>query len=275
VPRITLANLRAVNQASITRAGARYTPEINPDAPNLQIRALITAIDAVSQSQGYRDRIVGLERDLRGAWAKPQVMEAFDRTEFFKVKKPYGLLSRKEKAEFNRPRRFTYLKDTHQVIVSKPKRIPATEMVEIQTHVDIPGVMVELPSIHFGWESYHSEENADRNPDYPAPALVESLGLRKRGGAVDLVDAHGRPGMLFRKVGDLGDGFRSNLLYIRADLLKKYLDRVGRCLVWINWGEREIEYDGLKNFRDDPEMQAVWDTHAHIHKQFVVWPGLT
>jgi hypothetical protein len=130
---------------------------------------------------------------------------------------------------------------------------------------------VELPSWRFSWESYHSEENQGANADYPAPSLVDYLQLRRVGPAIDLADAAGRPGMLYRTFGDRSDWLRSHLLYLRADLLRKYLNRVGRSLVWINWGERTLNYKTIEAIRTTCAAREVWDRHTHIHKQFVVY----
>jgi hypothetical protein len=113
-------------------------------------------------------------------------------------------------------------------------------------------------------------ENKGGNPDYAAPSLVDYLGLRKSGPAVDLVDESGRLATVYREARH-ADGFRADLLYLRSDLLKKYLARTGRSLAWINWGERTLHYTALEQLRDNPDMRAVWDSHCHIHRQFAVY----
>jgi hypothetical protein len=197
--------------------------------------------------------------------------EAFGRSEHQTIRKPYGELSRAEKALSARTHLMALVCGEVPTRTVSGK-IPADQMVEISTWERIPGVCVELPSFHFAWESYHSEENAGGNPNYPAPALVDLLGLRKKGGAVDLVDAAGRSAMLYREFGNLSDRIRVRVLFLRADFVKKYLARVKRRLVWINWGERGIHYSAAQNLREDPSVQAVWSAHTHIHKDFVIYP---
>ena len=41
---VTLAALKGVNETSIQRAGARYTPSIDSNAPNLELRPLVNAV---------------------------------------------------------------------------------------------------------------------------------------------------------------------------------------------------------------------------------------
>jgi hypothetical protein len=55
-----LARLAAVNEATIQAAGPRYTPGLNPDAPNIEIEHLVDAFDALSLADGWRERIGAL-----------------------------------------------------------------------------------------------------------------------------------------------------------------------------------------------------------------------
>jgi len=58
------------------------------------------------------------------------------------------------------------------------------------------------------------------------------------------------------------------LLYLRKDLLKKYLEESEQKLVWIVWGERSFKSEKLLRLRD--KLQAAWSTHVHIHKKLIV-----
>jgi hypothetical protein len=50
-----------------------------------------------------------------------------------------------------------------------------------------------------------------------------------------------------------------------------YLKQRNMMLVWINWGEREMNYQVAEGLRHDPEVQALWGAHKHIHKEFFVY----
>lgn len=78
---LSLADLKPINQASIQRAGPRYTPAINPNAPNLEIGPLVNAIEALSLSSVYKRRLSDLERELRDAWKKAprEISKLFDK----------------------------------------------------------------------------------------------------------------------------------------------------------------------------------------------------
>jgi hypothetical protein len=138
----------------------------------------------------------------------------------------------------------------------------------------IPGIRVELPSIHFGWESHHSALNDFSGFDLPAPALIQRLGLASKSRQVDFFDADGNPGTLYREAGDGWKGNRHRLLYIRADLLRRYLIESRQVLAWCNWGERDWarKVDGAELI-DNPARQRIYQTYRHIHRSFSYWPS--
>ncbi len=143
---------------------------------------------------------------------------------------------------------------------------------EVPTTRHIRGVRVELPSIGFGWESYHSTHNTFSGFQIPAPSLIERLGLFCRDREVDFFDASGRAATLYRQAGDGYFGDKHKLLYIRADLLRRYLKETRQVLVWCNWGERDWlkKMDG-NDVIPNEGRRRVFQTHAHIHRAFSQW----
>lgn len=136
----------------------------------------------------------------------------------------------------------------------------------------IPGIRLELPYIHFGWESYHSSHNDFSGFDLPSPSFIQRLGLASKNREIDFYDSMGKPGTLYREAGDGWKGDRHSLLYVRADLLRRYLRDTRQVLVWCNWGER----DWLKKMENhdvihDPVRQRIYQAHAHIHRSFSQW----
>lgn len=61
---VTLAQLEKLNEVAIKSAGPRYTPGIDPTAPNIAIGYLADAFDALSLADGWRDRIHGLAQTI-------------------------------------------------------------------------------------------------------------------------------------------------------------------------------------------------------------------
>jgi hypothetical protein len=136
----------------------------------------------------------------------------------------------------------------------------------------VPGIRVEVPSIQFGWESYHSTQNDFLGFDFPAPRLIQRLGLATKNREIDFYDGAGNPGTLYREAGDGWKGSRHSLLYIRADLLRRYLTETRQVLIWCNWGEREWlnKIDNHDVIRT-PARQRIWGAHSHIHRSFSEW----
>lgn len=136
----------------------------------------------------------------------------------------------------------------------------------------IPGVRVELPSIQFGWESYHSAHNTFSGFYIPAPSLIERLGLSCCNREIDFFDPSGRPATLYRQAGEGYFGDKHKLLYVRADLLRRYLRETRQVLVWCNWGERGwLKKMEGHDVLSDEDRQRVFQAHAHIHRTFSLW----
>ncbi len=136
----------------------------------------------------------------------------------------------------------------------------------------IRGIRLELPAITFGWESYHSTYNDFSGFNLPAPSLIQRLVLASKDREIDFYDSTGTPGTLYREAGDGWTGNRHSLLYIRADLLRRYLTDTRQVLVWCNWGERDWlkKMEGHDVIRN-PERQRIWQAHSHIHRSFDQW----
>lgn len=136
----------------------------------------------------------------------------------------------------------------------------------------LPGIRLELPSIHFGWESYHSAHNNFSGFDLIAPSLIQRFGVATKNREIDFYDSMGKPATLYREAGDGWKGNRHRLLYVRADLLRRYLADTRQVLVWCNWGERDWlkKMDGHEVIHS-PARQRIYQAHDHIHRSFSQW----
>ncbi|WP_156378236.1 MULTISPECIES: hypothetical protein [unclassified Phenylobacterium] len=65
-----LSDLKRITEASIHRAGPRYTPALDPNAPNLRIAPLVEAFDALTYSGEFKVRLLKIESELREAWSR-------------------------------------------------------------------------------------------------------------------------------------------------------------------------------------------------------------
>lgn len=144
--------------------------------------------------------------------------------------------------------------------------------ISVPTTRHIPGVRLELPSIGFGWESYHSAHNTFSGFQIPTPSLIQRLGLSCSNREIDFFDASGRPATLYRQAGEGYSGNKHKLFYVRADLLRRYLKETRQVLVWCNWGERDwlTKMEG-HDLIPNEGRQRVFQTYAHIHRTFSQW----
>lgn len=208
----------------------------------------------------------GYRRD--GRLAGPDIGGAFERVETRRVTKRFGDLSDFEQMRLVGRFRFIIGEEAQP---REEVEYTQNDLVDIDKYTRIPGVMVEVPLRHFAWESYHSAENQSGGADYPSPAIVRSLTLRKRGAQVDMFDTQGRLATMYRVSQTDSPDSKTALLYIRADLLEAYLLQRGMSLVWINWGEREMHHSVATHLGDEPKVRDIWGTHSHIHEEFFVY----
>ena len=136
----------------------------------------------------------------------------------------------------------------------------------------VPGIRVELPFIHFGWESYHSSHNEFSGFDLPAPSLIQRLDLASKNREIDFYDSMGKPGTLYREAGDGWKGDQHSLLYVRTDLLRRYLADTRQVLVWCNWGERDWlkKMEGY-NMLHESARRRIYQAYDHLHRSFFKW----
>ncbi len=158
-------------------------------------------------------------------------------------------------------------KNSEQIIVDEESK-PQPKYVKVPQYKTIPGINVEVPIHRLLWESYHSTENEGGGADYVAPALCDFLNLRNKNNNQDLFDKSGQQASVYRLFGDESKYFKSNLFYIRKDLLKKYLKHTHQKLVWFIWGEREFKHEIFDSIRS--QVNDLRSSHIHIHKKMKV-----
>jgi hypothetical protein len=150
-------------------------------------------------------------------------------------------------------------KDMFQLIVRMPRGRSAR----------IPGVRVEVPVRSFSWETYHSAMNQFTGFDVPAPSVIEKLGLRTKNREIDFYDETDRRATIYRQSAADEKLRTFRLLYLREDLLKRYLQLTRQTLVWCNWGERDmLRGDGPFGIDAPPEAVEVFRQHRNIHRRF-------
>lgn len=74
-----LLDLNEVNKQQINHAGARYTPQIDPEAPNIHVSEVLQPFDALAYSNRLKERLASLADELEEEWnrAPEEAKEAF------------------------------------------------------------------------------------------------------------------------------------------------------------------------------------------------------
>ncbi len=127
------------------------------------------------------------------------------------------------------------------------------------------GIQVELPLRFFSSESGKSELNNVSRWKIPSPSICDYLKLVTHGRQIDFFDENGQQATIYQegKIGTLG---YYNFLYLRKDLLKKYLEIINKKIIWSVWGERNCHHS-LYNANDVRGILSKMG-YEHIHKQF-------
>ena len=130
-------------------------------------------------------------------------------------------------------------------------------------------IPVEIPVCHWAWESYHSAVNQIGGAYFLAPALCESLGLVNHARDFDLYDGDGERATVFTMAKSANLGVDCHFLFIRSDLLDRYLRETAQRLMWFVWGERDLEPEFLISRKE--EWSDIFQRFKNIHRQAYVW----
>lgn len=103
-----------------------------------------------------------------------------------------------------------------------------------------------VPLREYSWESYHSALNEAGGAEVLAKQVAEALDLRSQPQTFDLFSADGmRATIAWRH--DEEERNSERFLYLRRDLLKEFLKKQNRKLVWVTWGERQHSVAMMSN----------------------------
>lgn len=113
-------------------------------------------------------------------------------------------------------------------------------------------VLAAIPVRKNNWESYHSAVNPDRFVMVPSKEIAEFLDLCSQPQTFDLYEKNGRRASITIQWGDTWHTGHK-LLFLRKDLLDRYLNENDYHLVWVIGGERQfksIMNEGLDEFAE-------------------------
>ena len=141
------------------------------------------------------------------------------------------------------------------------------EAFRTRTETNSNGISVEIPDHTYSWERYHSQLNQYSGMRFPAPALCQHLNLVNHSQSLDLFDLENERATIYREFHGQNATFDSWLLYIRKDLLDRYLGDIERTIAWAPWGERTLSHGNLQSVPD--EISDRFNRYEHIHKDVI------
>ena len=113
-------------------------------------------------------------------------------------------------------------------------------------------INVLIPIREYRWEDHHSDINQTGTTAVLAKEFVEYLNLCGQPQTFDMYEKSGKKATISVHHGDKWHTYLS-MIYIRKDLLGKYLEETKKCLVWAIWGERALIPEGRPVSADDKE----------------------
>lgn len=112
------------------------------------------------------------------------------------------------------------------------------------------GFQVLIPVRKNCWEQQHSVIAPHRNVTVPAREIADCLDLCGQPQTFDLFERSGQRASVSFSYGDLWHSGHK-LVYLRSDLLDRFLSETGNSLVWAIWGERGFysrDYHAIESF---------------------------
>lgn len=122
---------------------------------------------------------------------------------------------------------------------------------------------VEIPV-----RSFHYVAKDGQSVSVPSKELSTELGLHIEPQYFNMLDSEDKKASVTLELGDSWHNGK-NLIYLRKDLLEKYLKEKNKQLVWIVWGEREFKSkhnEGLEEFSEKHKHYKVYGPHFSIFK---------
>jgi hypothetical protein len=137
----------------------------------------------------------------------------------------------------------------------------------VNVYKQTPGVPIESCAYSYNWSQDDIYDNIIRF-NCPSLSICDFLNLYSINRSIDFYDSQISQATMYRAFES--DSLNFNFLYLREDLLDKYLKYKGKKLVYIIWGERELHYSLVENLRNDSDISKGYQAGKHIHKKMVV-----
>jgi hypothetical protein len=104
-----------------------------------------------------------------------------------------------------------------------------------------------IPVLKYSWDSRHSSINPGQSAYVLSKDIAKNLGLYPQPQTFNLVDSSGQAASFTIKSGEKLLNSHQ-LIYLRKDLLDKYLEKNSLSLVWAIYGEQEYRSADFENY---------------------------
>lgn len=142
-----------------------------------------------------------------------------------------------------------------------------SQKIEEKKEVSNFEIDVELPVRTFCWGGNHSVSNPGQHSYVPSKEISNELSLHIEPQSFDMLDKEGKKASITFQ---WGDPWRTThkLIYLRKDLLEKYLKKKDKQLVWIILGERQY---GAKDNEGLEEFTKKHKSHYQVFKSTIFY----
>lgn len=134
-------------------------------------------------------------------------------------------------------KKFEFVDGGINIITEEPDEIE-------KTVTDVKTFQIQLPVMEYNWEGYHSELNDSGSATVVSKEIANHLNLVNQPQTFDLFENSGRKASVNLEF--QGRENRQHFVYLRGELLDKYLNDNKLKLVHAIWGEREIIFKSRK-----------------------------
>jgi hypothetical protein len=135
-------------------------------------------------------------------------------------------------------------------------------------------VEVTRPIRKYSWESYHSGENKLGGAPFLTKEIAEDLNLYVQIPTIRMAERNSAHRATV--TASSGEAYRNSesILFIRQDLLDRFLERQGLNLILFAWGERRANYHAPSGPEKARELEGDFRVEEVLHRQgFLYTPG--
>jgi hypothetical protein len=154
------------------------------------------------------------------------------------------------------------------------RRFPESQVTWLPEPAEVqrPEFQALVPLREYSWESYHNVVNQAGVTSVLARQLTDSLDLIGQPQTFDMFDADGKRASVTLRYGEEHRN-SGHFVYIRRDLLDRFLAGQGLRMVWVTWGERQYSVSTMANRA--PAFRGKGKAPWRVFQQVTTYPDLS